>query len=145
MIPVNEPHRVTSKFRERRDLPPWGVHYHDGVDFVSEKDKNVYCSAEGVVIADRDTYDHAKRWIKGSGNSVGNRVIIKSIIGGKTYYAAYYHLINNYVSEGQTVETGKLIGLYDDVGMSYGAHLHFMVWDEKWNVVDPSILLEVAG
>lgn len=142
MIPVNEPYRVTSKFGEKRDIPPWGVHYHDGVDLVSSQNRNVYCAATGVVIADRDDYDHAKRWTDKK-DSVGNRILMQCVVGGKTYYAAYYHIINNYVKEGQTIEAGKIIGLYDDVGMSYGAHLHFMVWNDKWKVVDPKILLEV--
>lgn len=142
MIPLIEPYKVTSPFGVKRNIPPWGEHTHDGVDLVSSVNKNVYAAVSGVVIADRDTYDHTKRWVEGSGNSVGNRVLIKSIINGKTYYCAYYHLIDNYVSEGQEIEIGKIIGQYDDVGMSYGAHLHFMMWDANWKVVNPQMGLD---
>lgn len=142
MIPVLAPYRVTSPFGAKRNIPPWGEHTHDGIDLVSDKNRFVYVAVGGKVIADRDTYDHLKRWVPNSGNSVGNRIIIQSTINGKIYYSAYYHLINNYVEEGQEIEAGRILGHYDDVGMSYGAHLHFMMWNEKWNVINPQIGLD---
>jgi murein DD-endopeptidase MepM/ murein hydrolase activator NlpD len=143
MLPIAEPYKITSPFGAKRNIPPWGEHTHDGVDLVSNFNQNVYAAAGGKVISDRDTYEHAKRWVAGSGNSVGNRVIIESIIDGKKYFCAYYHLIENYVEEKQDILTGQLIGMYADVGMSYGAHLHFMMWDEHWKVVNPQIGLGV--
>ena len=142
MIPILEPYKVTSPFGAKRNIPPWGEHTHDGIDLVSSVNKNVYAALAGTVLSDKDDYDHAKRWISGGGNTVGNRVVMKHKINGETYYSAYYHLINNYVSDGQEIEAGKIIGQYDDVGMSYGAHLHFMMWDANWKVVDPKIGLE---
>ena len=142
MIPLMEPYRVTSPFGVRRNIEGIGEHIHDGIDLVSDVNQHVFAAVSGVVISDKDDYVHADRWIKGGGNTVGNRVLIKSKIGGKVYYCAYYHLINNYTEVGQEIEAGKIVGLYDNVGMSTGPHLHFMMWDANWKVVDPKIGLE---
>ena len=143
MIPLIEPYKVTSPFGVKRNIEGIGEHIHDGIDLVSLVNKNVYAAVSGVVISDKDDYVHADRWIKGGRNTVGNRVLIKSKINGEVYYCAYYHLINNYVEVGQDIEIGKIIGLYANVGMSYGAHLHFMMWDTNWKVVNPQIGLDV--
>ena len=142
MLPLIEPYKVTSPFGVKRNIEGIGEHIHDGIDLVSLVNHNVYAAVAGVVISDKDDYVHADRWIKGGGNTVGNRVLMKVKISGAAYYSAYYHLINNYVEVGQEIEAGKIIGLYDNVGMSTGAHLHFMMWDANWKVVDPKIGLD---
>ena len=142
MIPLMEPYRVTSPFGVKRNIEGIGEHIHDGIDLVSRVNCNVYAAVSGVVISDKDDYVHADRWIKGGRNTVGNRVLIKSKIDGEVYYCAYYHLINNYVEVGQEIEIGKIIGLYDNVGMSTGPHLHFMMWNADWKVVNPQIGLD---
>lgn len=142
MYPITEPYKVTSPFGAKRNIPPFGVHTHDGIDLISHTNKNVYAAVEGVVISDKDDYDDAKRWVKGGGNTVGNRILMQHKIDGATYYSAYYHLSDNCVKVGQHVDAGELIGHYADVGMSYGAHLHFMMWNAKWKVVDPAVGLD---
>ncbi len=67
----------------------------------------------------------------------GNTVCIEHGLGLKTWY---YHMNELYVTAGQDVKKGDVIGLVGSTGFSTGAHLHFgcsigTVW------VDPELLL----
>ncbi len=61
-------------------------------------------------------------------NSIGNAVHIKhpdpSVSGGYIY-SQYLHLTDIFVSAGQTVKKGQLIGTVGSTGESYDPHLHF--------------------
>ena len=60
-----------------------------------------------------------------SGNaSYGNCVKIAHSDGYETLYA---HMSNVYVSNGQRVSKGQVIGHMGDSGNAYGGHLHFEV------------------
>lgn len=110
--------------------------FHDGIDFANPmhncKDRlnpigtNVYAIADGNVCFDYDKYDDSRRWAD-TQNSVGNLIIIKSNIDGKLLNVGYWHILENYVSNGEFVRAGKLIGKYADVGKSYGPHLHLFI------------------
>ena len=101
-----------------------GRNYHVGLDLMSNSDWNVYSASSGWVV--RSGYQSAN----------GNYVIVQHEISGKTVYAFYAHLESRYVSEGQYVSTGDLIGVAGNSGTSASSsirHLHFAIVDQLWN------------
>lgn len=132
--PVNN-HIITSKYGER--VLNGVKEFHPGVDYVGEA-KLVYAMEDGKVTTDKDNYDESKRWNKDMPDSLGNVVIIQH----GDYYVRYCHLATNNVSVGDTVKRGDKIGVYGDVGYSFGAHLHVDAWTLGWQNVDISKLTE---
>jgi uncharacterized protein YraI len=51
-------------------------------------------------------------------------VRIRHQVGNKVYKTVYAHLDSVFVTVGQNVKAGDLIGLADNTGNSFGAHLH---------------------
>lgn len=118
--------------------------FHKGIDLVSKNDRGVhlaeagaYAAADGKIWYDMDMYDEALRW-KDKAHSAGNYVGQSIFIEGKKYYVRYLHLRINYVMIGEMVKAGRLIGIYANAGESYGAHLHFDMFDENWESVNPT-------
>ena len=102
----------------------WGCYLnHTGTDFINKYNHygNVYAADSGVV------YDKGYRsW------DMGNYVMIDHQNGLKTWYL---HLnVPAYVSIGDYVERGTLIGQIGNTGNSEGAHLHFTVLDNDERV-----------
>jgi murein DD-endopeptidase MepM/ murein hydrolase activator NlpD/DNA-binding XRE family transcriptional regulator len=65
----------------------------------------------------------------------GNYVRVTNSQSG--WATAYAHLDQVFVSDGQWLEAGAVIGTLGNTGMSTGAHLHYEVWRNGVNV-DPS-------
>lgn len=138
---VKEP-KITSDYGVERILPDSKKQVHDGIDFISLKgDRTVYSITNGFVAYDFDDYCHMRRYEKP--NTGGNMIIVTSVINGLTYHIRYLHLIKNYVSKGDMVTKGMLLGEYGDVGYSFGAHVHIDVYVADWSKkINPhSILL----
>lgn len=96
-----------------------GIHGHNGVDIAGTPGTPILASASGRVIV-----------AKGSGynGGYGNLIIIMHDKGVQTVYA---HLRAVYVSPGQTVNQGDVIGELGNTGRSTGPHLHFEVRGAK--------------
>ena len=136
--PVEEKHIVTSPYG-------WRTLYgkrqmHDGIDYVSLRNRNVLAVADGRVLKDVDYYDASRRWTDRR-HSAGNYVILEHRIHGQKYFCRYLHLAQNFVEQGQQVKQGHVLGIYGDVGYSFGAHLHFDIYDERWVKLDPTPIL----
>ncbi len=88
--------------------------YHPGVDLPNPSSPPVTAAESGrVVVAGwPDNYGY------------GNRVVIDH---GNGYQTLYAHLSNIYVSAGQTVGKGQVIGQMGSTGRSTGTHLHFEI------------------
>jgi murein DD-endopeptidase MepM/ murein hydrolase activator NlpD len=75
-------------------------------------------------------------------------VIQKVLISGIFYSFRYCHLIENFVNHGQAVKQGDLIGIYGDVGYSFGAHLHIDVspgdYFDRLKIINPCSLFTEA-
>lgn len=85
---------------------------HNGVDFGSGKNTEVYAAAGGkVVLAEYN-------------KSYGNYIIIEHKDGTGSVYA---HLEKMATSKGSKVRKGELIGYTGSTGRSSGAHLHYEV------------------
>ncbi len=88
--------------------------YHPGDDIANRAAPAVSASDGGRVIV--------AGWPDNSG--YGNRVIIDH---GNGYTSLYAHLSNIYVSAGDTVSRGQLIGQMGSTGRSTGTHLHLEI------------------
>lgn len=92
-----------------------GLHGHNAIDIGAPIGTPVYASADGRVILAR---------YSGWNGGYGNYFIIAHSNGTQTVYA---HCTKIYVSVGQRVEKGEVVGTVGSTGRSTGSHLHFEV------------------
>lgn len=88
--------------------------YHPGVDIANRNAPGIAASDGGTVIV--------AGWPDNSG--YGNRVVIDH---GNGYTSLYAHMSNIYVSVGDTISRGQLIGQMGSTGRSTGTHLHLEI------------------
>ncbi len=88
--------------------------YHPGIDIANRSAPGIAASDGGVVVV--------AGWPDGQG--YGNRVVLDH---GNGYRSMYAHLSNVYVSIGETVSRGQLIGQMGSTGRSTGTHLHLEI------------------
>jgi|WetSurMetagenome_2_1015567.scaffolds.fasta_scaffold113560_2 murein DD-endopeptidase MepM/ murein hydrolase activator NlpD len=106
--------------------------FHDGVDFIdSQNQRQVYSILPGVCVYDFDSYKPDLAFTDKQ-HSGGNMIIIDSVYDNEHYFIRYLHLLNNDVSIKSNVNESDIIGVYADVGRSYGAHLHIDAYDKNW-------------
>lgn len=87
--------------------------YHPGIDIANSAAPGVVAADAGVVLV--------PPFMAGG---YGNYIIIDH---GNGYRTLYGHLNTIYVSSGQTVKRGDLIGKMGSTGRSTGTHLHFEI------------------
>ena len=92
---------------------------HNGIDLGAAVGTSLKAANSGKVIGIGDTDKTCQ------GASYGKWILIEHNNGLSTLYA---HLSLIKVSEGQTVESGELIGYSGNTGYSTGPHLHFTVY-----------------
>jgi murein DD-endopeptidase MepM/ murein hydrolase activator NlpD len=117
---------ITSGFGKR------GGEFHYGVDFAAKGRVAIVAAADGVV--SRSYYS----------STYGEVIMIRHVIGGKTYETVYAHLRkgSRKYKQGDSVKKGAVIGYMGNTGKSSGQHLHFEIhvggWNtRKSNAVDP--------
>lgn len=88
--------------------------YHPGIDIANRSSPGIAASDGGVVVV--------AGWPDGQG--YGNRIVLDH---GNGYRSLYAHLSNIYVSVGETVSRGQLIGQMGSTGRSTGTHLHLEI------------------
>lgn len=88
--------------------------YHPGIDIANRSAPGIAASDAGVVVV--------SGWPDSMG--YGNRVVIDH---GNGYTSMYAHLSNIYVSVGDSVSRGQLIGQMGSTGRSTGTHLHLEI------------------
>ena len=96
-----------------------GIHGHNGIDLANTIGTPVMASADGRVILAK---------VGGYNGGYGNLIIIAHSNNIQTVYA---HLSAVYVSAGQDVTQGTVIGALGNTGRSTGPHLHFEVRGAK--------------
>lgn len=136
--PMRAPH-ITSPFGQRTiNCVP---NFHAGIDIApADGDGTVLAVARGRVIIDHDNYNPALRYNLQAPDSGGRMVILQHEIDGAVWFTRYLHLDSNVVSLGQIVEAGQPIGTFGNLGYSYGAHLHFDMFNAGWQIIDPTPL-----
>ncbi len=96
----------------------------------------VVAAASGVIIARND--DAPDRNCGGLGaNQSANYV---SVLQDDGMTAHYWHLARATLTDrgiGERVEAGEFLGLVGSSGISTAPHLHFELWDQDQNIVDP--------
>lgn len=92
---------------------------HNGVDFQAAPGTRVKAALDGIVMGTGDTDKVCK------GASFGKWALLRHNNGLSTLYG---HLSLIKVNEGQTVQTGDVIGYSGNTGYSTGPHLHFTVY-----------------
>ncbi len=114
--PVNG--RLSSPFG-----PRWG-RFHYGVDLANSMGTPVRAAQSGEVVWRVSGCNPTSSW--GCGGGFGNYLVIDHGGGFATVYA---HLSTSSVSTGSRVSAGQTIGSVGNSGNSYGAHLHFELYD----------------
>lgn len=92
------------------------IYFHSGIDYgvcFVEHPFDIYAAAPGTVV------------FAGPLEVRGNAIFIDH---GWGVYTAYYHQAEIYVSAGQQVKAGELIGKIGQTGRVTGPHLHWEVW-----------------
>lgn len=92
---------------------------HNGVDFQAAPGTRVKAALDGIVMGTGDTDKVCK------GASFGKWVLLRHNNGLSTLYG---HLSLIKVAEGQTVQTGDIVGYSGNTGYSTGPHLHLSVY-----------------
>ncbi len=104
--------KITSPFGVRMHPTLHRPIKHNGVDFGSGRNTEIYASANGkVVLAEFN-------------RSFGNYIIVEHKDGTSSLYA---HLESIQTTKGSKVKKGDLIGYTGSTGRSSGAHLHYEV------------------
>ncbi len=110
--PLRVPLVVTSKYGYRPHPVTGRYQFHKGIDFRAATGTRVYASKGGRVI------------FAGRKGGYGKIIGIEHEGNFTTWYG---HLSRIKVKTGQTVNTGKVIGLSGNTGISTGPHLHFEI------------------
>ena len=101
--------------------------YHFGIDIALKQGTPVKATADGVVtIADQN-------------EDLGYYVMIKHSSGYSTLYAHNSRLT---VNSADRIKKGALIAYSGNLGHSSGPHLHYAIFDQSGNPVDPLPFLE---
>ncbi len=120
-LPENS-YRVSSVFSQARKHPVLGVvRKHEGVDLAAPRGTKVYAAADGVVKISKYS------------RSAGKYVVVNHENG---YTTSYMHLSRRFVSAGEKVKRGQLLGYVGTTGISTGNHLHYEI-REQGNAYDP--------
>jgi murein DD-endopeptidase MepM/ murein hydrolase activator NlpD len=100
-----------------------GLDGHDGLDFLTENGDDVRFNFGGKGVVQSTKID--------SSGGLGVSVLFEN--NGKHYKTIYWHLKEFKVKTGDAVESGTLLGLADNTGMSTGSHLHFGLYETDKN------------
>ncbi len=86
---------------------------HEGIDLTAPRGTNIFATADGVVLQAEKT-----------NSGYGNKIIIDHGFGYRTLYGHCYKM---FVTAGQTVKRGDVIGTVGSTGLSVSPHLHYEV------------------
>ncbi len=117
---------LTSYFG-RRNLGMGTARFHAGIDIAAPRGTPITAARSGTV-----TY---AGW---SNRGYGNLVKVRHAGGDESWYA---HQSEIYVSVGQSISQGEVIGLVGSTGLSTGPHLHLEI-HESGKAIDPLSYLQ---
>jgi murein DD-endopeptidase MepM/ murein hydrolase activator NlpD len=118
--PFNPSTEVTSEYGPRDGR------IHQGIDFgkgTAIAGANLLASAAGTVYNDTSVFHGSNDPKKGFGWHI---IINHGSIGGRQLYTLYAHMLNaSPFAKGEDVAKGSTVGILNNTGGSYGAHLHW--------------------
>lgn len=130
-LPVDKQFGITAWFGDRRTYNGGAyTSFHSGVDYgvySTERPFDIYAPAPGLVVFSE------KLTVR------GNATIIDH---GQGIYSGFWHQEESYVSLGEMVTAGQLIGKIGSTGRVTGPHLHWELWVNGIQV-DPLDWLDV--
>ena len=122
--PVPDSNKVSACFYEGRENTG---SQHGAVDIPAPKGTQIIASAAGTVVDAKGGCNHIANPNDKCNGMCGNRVAIEHTIDGITYWTVYMHMQDIYVSYGQYVEQGTVIGTVGASGPCNGYHLDFSI------------------
>lgn len=118
--------RITTEFGETRTVNGAPTTYrHSGLDIAAPTNTDVLATNSGKVTLAMNL------------TLTGNSIVIDH---GQGLFSIYFHLENLFVSEGDMVKRGQLIGGVGSTGFSTGPHLHFTMSHYSTNI-EPGYLI----
>lgn len=106
---------ISSSFGRRLHPVFKKMQFHSGIDLKTSEGHPILAAADGRVVQATDR------------GGFGNTITIDHGYGIRTFYA---HCLESYVSEGQPIKRGDVIGRVGHTGTTTGAHLHYEVYRE---------------
>lgn len=119
LYPVSAP--ISSKFGERLHPIKGSMTKHFGIDLAADEGNIFVAVADGKVV------------IAGENGSYGNLVVLHHKRGVETRYA---HAKSLFVTVGQRVKKGEVLGVVGQSGAATGPHVHFEIL-KKGKAIDP--------
>ncbi len=118
--------RISTEFGESRTVNGSPTSYrHAGIDIAAPKNTDVLATNRGKVT------------LAMSLTLTGNSIVIDH---GEGLFSVYFHLEKMFVTEGEMVERGQLIGAVGSTGFSTGPHLHFTMSHYRINI-EPGFMI----
>lgn len=107
---------------------------HNGIDIIKYYGQcdNLIAHSDGKVVLIQTGYKNNK--LATGMAAYGNCVKIDH---GNGYYTLYAHMANVKVKKGDKVKKGQVLGYMGNTGRSFGAHVHFEVFNGS-NKIDPT-------
>lgn len=96
-------------------------HTHQGQDIPSPEGTQVRAARGGIV-----------KTVAYQANGAGNYIVIDGAGENRDYVYMHLQTGTNRVEEGDRVNTGEWIADSGNTGASFGAHLHFEIWQGPW-------------
>lgn len=103
---------ISSEFGVRKSPSSNKMEFHTGIDISAKVGKNFCAAEDGKVV------------FQGNKGGYGRTIIIEHRNGYKTLYG---HSLINFVTVGQLVRKGQVIGRVGETGITTGPHLHFEI------------------
>lgn len=141
-LPVQDSSLKVTGVYGNRICPFHGSELHGGLDLVGADGSNIICVYPGEVVVSMYS------------NSFGNTVVVKHSLdinsdgNMETVYTRYAHMkYTPFVSVGDNISQGTLLGFQGSTGASTGSHLHFELSIDNYysNKVDPAQYLGLTN
>jgi murein DD-endopeptidase MepM/ murein hydrolase activator NlpD len=100
---------------------PRSGHKHQGQDVAAPEGTQIRAARGGVV-----------KTVAYQAGGAGNYIVIDGAGENRDYVYMHLQTGSTRVREGQRVATGAWIGSVGNTGASFGAHLHFEIWQGPW-------------
>jgi len=122
----------------------WGTGNHSGTDYIlwpypwksmDEEIMEIIAAADGIIVDKRDGNFDLN--CANNGNPNWNGIVLEHADGSQTWY---WHFKNGAITSkniGDSVVAGEYLGAAGSSGSSDWPHLHFEVYDNNENLIDP--------